>query len=330
MSDTKAFDSWVKDALGMDVAELRARGRSSQAPGAGSAGDATAAPPGASATGEGEDQPAGDDKPGGDTPGTTPPIGDAPVEPSGAGDTPPPTPVKLVLKSETEVTKPGNRARTKLGVGERVTLTLTPVAGDWTATGAGTVKPKKGSTVVLTASGSPGKVKVSVTAAGQTEEIEFTVIAPNSVHQDTVSTEHYNVGVPNAGFKGRVYCGPDDVNFVNITFLEAEIGCVATGSWIAKNGKGHGPNTSPIGFGDTVVSGKGTMSDAVDHCWSGYVPGLTLTDWTGEMTFSIPWTYQCNGAHGKIDTVVQKTSTSKDGTTSTKKAGGSSGDFALS
>ncbi len=314
MSDTKSFDFWVKGVLGVDPADYAAPDRS------GASGRAGAAAPGAEPTGlfglSGKQ------------------ADPLPAEGSRADDaptgTPTTAPVTLTLTSETEVTQPADRTRTKIGVGERVTLKLTPVGGTWKVSGPGSVKPKTGSTVVLTASGKAGKIKISVTAQGKTETIEFTVIAPSSVHQDTVDTEHYDVGVPNAGFHGQVYCGPDDVNFSNITFLEAEIGCKATGSWKKKNGKGHGPNKTPIGFEDTVVSGKGTKSLAVDHCWSGYVPGLTLTDWSGQMTFSIPWTYQCAGGKGKIATVLQTTSTSADGTTSTKKAGGSSGDYALS
>jgi hypothetical protein len=317
MSDRMVLDSWVKRVLDVDPASSP-----SAAPPAGSG-----APPSEDPTGL-----FGRSKttPTGGTP-TTPPSTSGTVTPP-----PKPKPVKLTLTSETEVTQPANRARTKIGVGERVTLKLTPVSGAWKATGSGTLSAATGATVVLTASGKPGKVTVSVTAADKTEKLTFTVIAPNSVHQDTINTEHYTAaqlgltsGLPNAGFHGQVYCGPDSVNFSNITFLEAEIGCKASGSWKAKNGKGHGPNATPIGFEDTVVSGKGTKSFAVDHCWSGYVPGLTLKDWTGKMTFSIPWTYQCNGTNGKIATVVQTTSTSKNGTTSTKKAGGSSGDHAL-
>ncbi len=319
MSDRMAMDAWVKNVLGVNptAAELVAPvGQSGAAPSAdptGLFGRSRTGPSGGTST----------------------------ASPSSGGTvTPPkPKPVKLTLTSETEVTQPSNRARTKIGIGERVTLKLTPVAGDWTVSGSGTVSPAKGSTVVLTASGKPGKAAVSVTAAGKTEKITFTVIAPKSVHQDTISTEHYTAaqlglghGVPNAGFRGQVFCGPDSVNFVNITFLEAEIGCKASGSWKAKNGKGHGPNASPIGFEETVVSGKGTKSFAVDHCWSGFEPSLAakpLTNWTGDMTFSIPWTYQCNGTTGRIGTVVQTTSTAKNGTTSTKKAGGSSGNHAL-
>ena len=325
MADLTVFDAWVNDAFGAnpsDYANAPGAGASAAAADPSSPAGEAGAPPGADPTGLfGRSK----DKPQAPDPGATP-SGDAGTSPAAK----PGKPAKLVLTSETEVTQPGNRARTKLGVGERVTLKLTPVSGDWKVSGAGTINPAKGSTVTLTASGKPGKISVSVTAQGQTKKLSFTVIAPSSVHQDTISTEHYNVGVPNAGFHGQVYCGPATVNFVNITFLEAEIGCKATGSWVSKNGKGHGPNTSPIGFSDTVVAGKGTKSDATDHCWSGYVPGLKLKDWSGVMTFSIPWTYQCNGVTGKIATVVQTTRTAKDGTTSTKKAGGSSGDFALS
>jgi hypothetical protein len=332
MANNPVFDMWVKQAFGVDPASYVA----AKGPAANASGEVTVgAEPAGGLFGKSKDKDKGADK-GGDLDA---PLLDGEGAPSGDGDgTVTAKPRKrppLTLTSETEATQPAKRTRTKIGVGERVTLKLTPVSGDWTCAGAGTLTATKGSTVTLIASGKAGTAKITVTAQGKTKKINFTVIAPSTVHQDTQSVEHYSppaIGLtplPNAGFHGRVYCGPDSVNFSKITFLEAEIGCKATGSWKTKNGKGHSPNASPIGFTDTVVSGKGTESLAVDHCWSGFVPGLTLKDWSGSMTFSIPWTYQCNGFTGKIATVVQTTATDKKGATSTKKAGGSSGTFAL-
>ncbi len=149
------------------------------------------------------------------------------------------------------------------------------------------------------------------------------MIAPSTAHLDRTATEHYNLGVPNVGLRGLIYLGPDDVNFLACSFIEDEIGAKASGSWSAKNGEGHSPNTQPLPCTDKVVSGKGTETSAEDHCWSGYIPGLKLTDWTGEMSWSIPWHWHCGSGKGLIGRVVQHVTTTKDGTSTLTKGGAS-------
>ncbi len=235
----------------------------------------------------------------------------------------------ITLSSQTEATAPGNRARTKLGVGERVTLTVNPGPGNWHASGA-KLSAKSGSKITLTAPDRPGDVEVEVDVGGTKKTIKFTVIAPSEVHQVRVSTEHYTaaqIGIPtplpNAGFHADIYLGPDDVNFSAVSFLEDEIGAKASGSWAAKNGEGHSPNKSALGCTNKVSAGLGTKTVAQDHCWSGYVPGLVLTDWTGQSTLVIPWHWSCGSGRGLIARVTQSVVTDKAGTTTISKAGAS-------
>ncbi len=235
----------------------------------------------------------------------------------------------ITLTSQTEVSAPANRARTKLGVGERVTLKVTPGPGNWQASGA-KLSSKSGSKVTLIAPDRPGEVDVTVTVGTQQQTLKFTVIAPSEVHQVRVSTEHYTaaqIGIPaplpNAGFHADIYLGPDDVNFTACSFLEDEIGAKASGSWAAKNGEGHSPNKSPLGCTNKVVGGLGTKTVAQDHCWSGYVPGLTLTDWTGQSILVIPWHWACGSGRGLIARVTQKVDTDRAGSTTISKAGAS-------
>ena len=241
----------------------------------------------------------------------------------GAG--PPPTPKPtgpVTLKSETEAKSPSNRTRTKLGVGERVTLTVTPGPGNWHASGA-KLSAKTGSKVTMTAPPRPGSVEVTVDVGGTTQTMKFSVVAPSSMSLVFVKSEHYNVGVPNAGFYAQIYLGPDDVNFGDVTFTEDEIGAKTSGSWSGFNGEGHHPNPSPLGCTSTVVSGKGTKTLAQDHCFTGYFPDLKLTDWTGEETWVIPWHWQCGSGSGLIGRATQRVVTTADGTTTISKAGAS-------
>lgn len=234
----------------------------------------------------------------------------------------PPKPASITLTSETEANAPADRARLKLGVGERVTLEVKPGPGKWTVSGA-KLSSKTGSKVTMTAPVRPGSAEVTVDVGGVTKTLKFTVIAPSSVHQDRVSTEHYAVGFPNAGFMAQIYIGPDDVNFSACTFTEDEIGAKASGYWSAFNGEGHHPNAAALGCTSTVVSGKGTKTQAQDHCYSGYIDDAVLPDWTGQESWTIPWHWQCGSGKGLIGKITQLVVTDKAGSTTISKAGAS-------
>ena len=136
-----------------------------------------------------------------------PPGGDKPG-PSGGKETPPPAPGPApVIKHETEAKQPSNRARTKLGVGERVTMTVEPGPGTWTAS-KGTLSAKTGAKIIFTAPGKPDKVDVTVTVNGQEDKVQFEVIAPSDVHMDANGTRHMANGRPNAGFHADIYLLP--------------------------------------------------------------------------------------------------------------------------
>src|ERR1700748_3494254 len=86
--------------------------------------------------------------------------------PGGGADGSSSTPAKLVLTHETEAKAPPNRKRTKLGVGERVILKVSPGPGQWVATG-GKLSSTNGLNVTFTAQSSSGKAKVTVTVGDQ-------------------------------------------------------------------------------------------------------------------------------------------------------------------
>lgn len=227
----------------------------------------------------------------------------------------------VTLTSQTDQTNPAPRTRTKLGVGERVVLTVTGGAGNWQVSG-GKISAKIGTTVTLTAPQRPGTAKVTVDVGGTKATLAFTVIAPNSVSMVMVGNNHENNSFPNAGMTLQPYFGPDDVNFSNVTFTEDDVGAKATGYWDEFNGIGHSPNPSPLGCSNTVVTGRGTRVNATDGVQSGWIPkNPPLTDWSGGLTFDIPWHWQCGSGAGLIARVLHRVVTDAAGTTTISKGG---------
>jgi hypothetical protein len=233
--------------------------------------------------------------------------------------TPPAKPV--TLKSKCELSKPGSRSRTTLGVGERVELTASEGGGAWTTT-AGTLSADRGKKVTLTAPGTAGTATVTIDVAGSVATLDFTVIAPNSVSMVLKKGEHAKVPWPNAKMQVRPHIGPDTVNFGNVEMLEDDVAAVATGYWSDFNGIGHSPNSEYIGFTTKVVSGKGTAMGGVDNVASGYIEkDPRPTDWTGQLSFDILWRWKCGSGSGVIGTVLHVCASDAAGKTTMTKAG---------
>jgi hypothetical protein len=233
---------------------------------------------------------------------------------------PPPKYKPLTLEHETEATSPSDRKRTKLGVGERVTLTASR-SGTWEVKN-GKLSATSGAKVVFTAPSTVNHATITVRAGGEEQKVEFDVIAPSSVHMDVNGRRHIANGQPNAGFHAEIYIGPADVSFKNIEFLERDVGAVANGHWASFNGVGHHPGKAWGTMQDVVASGKGTKSNFMDNCLSGETG--TGKPWKGSYSFSIPWLYRVGSGGGtQFTTVVQTVTTGDDGTTTISKAGAS-------
>ena len=178
--------------------------------------------------------------------------------------------------------------------------------------------------MTLTAPERPGTAVVTVDVGGTKATLTFTVIAPNVINMRRVTTTHQANGLPNAGMTTSIYAGPADVNFSHITFREDDVGANASGYWAPFNGIGHQPNPAPLGFSNVVVAGLGTEANANDNCQSGWIPvNPPLTDWTGQLTFNIPWRWQCGSGAGLIARVLHRVVTDRAGTTTISKAGAS-------
>jgi hypothetical protein len=123
------------------------------------------------------------------------------------------------LDHVTEATTPTDRARTTVGIAERVDLTITPTSPVtwyiWPTTGAGTLSSQTGATTRFSASRSPSNPEIYA-IVGEADALQaecildFTVIPPNGVsyNQDNADCAGYphNAGPPNNFIgNGRVF-----------------------------------------------------------------------------------------------------------------------------
>jgi hypothetical protein len=231
------------------------------------------------------------------------------------------------ITSETVMTEPANRARTRLGVGERVRVTFSLGSATWTLTGRGRLSSTNGATITYTAPAVSGDVTLTATGSGCNATISFTIVVPDSVHM----TRHHPGQVehtqtfPDIGMLTRIFLGPDDVNFYRVQFLELEIACTATGVHSCHNGSGHFPNANGLGATTHVVAGRGTRMNAVDHVYSGHCGNPWAAPQVGRMHWPIPWRYRVGngGAWHRLTRVHQRIRCEATGRLTATKAGAS-------
>jgi len=231
------------------------------------------------------------------------------------------------ITSETVMTQPANRARTRLGVGERVRLTYSLGAATWELAGGGAMSSASGATITFTAPRDSGAATLTATGSGCSASISFTIVAPDSVHMTRLhpaQAEHTQT-FPDIGMLTNIYLGPDDVNFHRVEFLEGEIGCSANGVYACLNGDGHGPNPNGLPATTRVVAGKGTKMDASDHIYSGHCGNPWAAPQTGREHFAIPWKWRVGSAGGwhRLTTVDHRIHCEATGRLTARKAGAS-------
>jgi len=242
--------------------------------------------------------------------------------PSGS---PSPSPAPCKITSQTVATTPANRARTKVGVGEQVTLTVTPGPGSWTVAGQGTVSPAAGTTVTFTAADRAGTATVRARVGSRQCSVVFTVIEPAGV----VMQRHPGSGIrhtlnrPDSGLQTDIYLTPDDVSFENVQYHEVDVPAVANGVYAPFNGVGHDPHPATITV-NGVVTGLGSKANGIDSIYSGD-PGTAPPFAPGSITFDIPYEFQVGaGAFKRFTTVRQQSTLAADGVTLTSSKAGAS------
>lgn len=238
---------------------------------------------------------------------------------------PPPCGSGLSLISSVEATVPSNRARTRLGVGEAVQLSVNAAAScsvSWSLIGEGTLSATSGISVRFTAHDRASTPTVRATVNGVARQITYNVLEPSGItieREPGTGIEH-TVNTSSVGFIGRAWYSPTDVSFINIQVRERgapefSVPASATGFYSLWNGLQH-----DMGPWAAVVPGtdaKGSKDSVIDSIHSGqrnppYSPGT--------LTWSIPWEFRVGTGAGKVFTTVthQSTATATGQTTVSK------------
>ena len=213
-----------------------------------------------------------------------------------------------LMISETVATLPTDRIRKKLGVGEDVTLTLTPSSlpsPTWALAGTpgtSTLNPLAGITSLLTAGERACTPTTEATINGVTVKIEFEVVEPSGVIMEQeagTGVKHVN-GVPSAGFKGRPYITPNDVSFTKIEVREGQCNATATGYYAYLNGVPHQDGAwVDVIQGDAAKPSKVNGIDDIYSEEGPLPPGVGVFDWP------IPWLFRVSGgAENQFSTVT--------------------------
>ena len=188
-----------------------------------------------------------------------------------------PCPAGCTITSQTIATSPANRARLRIGVGEEVTLTVTPGPATWAITsGGGTLNPNSGShsSITYTADDTAGSVTITASGAGCSCTITFSVVEPS--HWTMKRRAGTNLGHthnrPDCSWFGTMLIHPNDVNFYRIETRELNSTITVSGSYSPFAGLKHQGSTqtesaffavikhsdsegSEVGLSDNIATG---------------------------------------------------------------------------
>ena len=216
-------------------------------------------------------------------------------------------PPTCTITSETVSTARTNRARTRVGVGERVTLTFSLGAASWTITGAGTLSGTSGSSVTFTAGDRNGTATITATGGGCTASITLTVVEPSGAYQRQYGATLHNAGSCSAGFEGVTFLTPLDVSFENIEVHEGVCNSTAHGSFVTAgwDNLAHPSWAFVPCDGGTDATGSKVLgpnfdgTEHYDHIFSGQLPADCAA---GDFTWVIPWEFRVAGGTPKVFT----------------------------
>lgn len=241
----------------------------------------------------------------------------------------------MKMESETISTKPSNRKRTKLGVGEEVKLTITPAALSpikWSVTGDGKLSSTSGSSVTFTAHETASKPKITAEYAGTKVDVEFEVIAPTGITFARIASLNgsFPAGQAGTGMHLSVTFNPADVSFYRTQWLEVPGPATNVNGFFAQNppftaaSLFHNPNPSGIPINpDNKLAGFDVSSYAI-AIPNGIPPFPTWSN--GGWTWVIPNRYIVVGGNAAGHLFTNTTQifsiTATGGTTVTKQGMG--------
>ena len=233
------------------------------------------------------------------------------------------------VTSEMVMEEPPDRARTRMAVGERVRVTYSLGAADWTIAGEGELSATNGATVTYTAPNTGGDVTLTATGGGCSAMISFTIVEPTSVRMikrfNSPTRVRHTQNMPNIGMLANIFLAPTDVNFHRVEWKELEVEFAATGVYLCNRpgGNGHSPNPNPLGMTTHVQHGMGTAAAAFDNIYSGHCGAPWTAPQTGTMEYPIPWRWRVKGAAAfrVLTTVHQRFTVDAAGLCTATKAG---------
>lgn len=203
-------------------------------------------------------------------------------------------PSGVTLITETVATRPYDRTRTKLGVGEEVTLRLNPSPSStvsWSIAGQGSLSSTTGSSVIFTAHERASSPSITASYDSYSCSVSFDVVEPSSISMVKVG-DGRTVDNPLGVLMTLVmYVGPEDVNFSKLMIAEQECPAVCTGYYAYKNGLNHIPGADAQ-VSDTLVVGRGWLCNGFDTASLGS-QGAPYSN--GEFRWPIPTHYVING-----------------------------------
>lgn len=208
------------------------------------------------------------------------------------------------IETETVVTAPADRKRRKVGIGEKVNVTLAPSSlpsVTWTVSGGGTVAPASGTATVFTAGETASTSTVTATlTGGETITVTFTVVEPAGVTMEqqagSLTTQTNPLGLQ---YFTNVFVNPADVNFTNVSVSEGAVAAVTTGYFTYQQGLVHPATGSTVPL-STFVAGKGTQMTGRDTIGGG-TQGAPYS--AGTFTWSIPWFYHIGATMKQFTTL---------------------------
>ncbi len=226
---------------------------------------------------------------------------------------------------ETVALQPANRARTTVGVGEKVNLTYSLGNAAWTVS-KGALTATSGQTVTFQAPDRAETVIIKATGGGCTCTVTFTVIEPANVQMERAPGTgifHAN-GIPSVGIRAEIFLQPDTVSFQFIEISEDDCPGVVTGYFVGTTLDGirhaaHGAGTwVPVG---PPVAGKGSKIVGRDTASSGHCNFGTPYS-NGTFDWAIPWKFRVgSGADKVFATVHQRFTIDAAGDMTVSKAG---------
>lgn len=250
------------------------------------------------------------------------------------------------ITSETVKEKPINRARTRIGAGELVMLTVSPESATWTATPNSLIKfigdaNKASNSITIQALDKAGDVTITAKSGTCECSIMLTIVLPAEIRMRRLpgSSIFHIKGLPSCGFFGQAYILPNDVNFYNVSIRELDDQFTATGPFTFVNGVYHGHYPPPNNASDWVrldlyEEGVGSFIsqgyDSVSGAGEANSPNTINTNppppfHSGEISTPIRWQWTINrfisGMEHNFPEIQQRAISDGDGTCTISKGG---------